>query len=90
MVAPEPGAPTMLEGKSCAVMPAGNPVTLRVTAALKLELAVVVSVKVWEFPTETLMEGSEDAKENVGAGATVTESVMGFFIAPLVADTVAE
>jgi hypothetical protein len=80
----------MLEGKSCAVMPAGSPVTLRVTAALKLKLAVVVSVTVWELPAETLMEVAEDAKENVGAGATVTEIAMGFFVAPLVAVMVAE
>jgi hypothetical protein len=71
-------------------MPAGKPVTLRVTAALKLELAVVVSVTVLDFPAETLMEPAEDAKVNVGAGATVTESAMGFFVVPLVAITVAE
>ena len=80
----------MLEGKNCAVMPAGNPVTLRVTAALKLELAVVVSVTVLEFPAETPMEATEDARANVGAGVTVTESAMGFFVAPLVAVMVAE
>jgi hypothetical protein len=71
-------------------MPAGSPLTLSVTAALKLEFAVVVSVTVLELPAETLIEAAEDAKVNVGAGATVTESAMGCFVAPLAADTVAE
>jgi len=89
-VVPEPGAATTFEGENCAVKPVGNPVAVRVMAALKVEFGVVVTVRVLEAPTATLEEIAEGARENVGAGATVTESDSCCFTEPLVADTVAE
>ena len=89
-MAPAPGAEMMLAGKNCAVTPVGNPVTVSVMEALKVELGVVVIVRLSEAPAATLMEATEDAKTNVGAGATVTASVTTCFVEPLAAVTVVE
>ena len=90
VVAPAPGAATVLAGRNCAVTPVGKPFAESVTAALNVELGVVVSVRVLEAPAATLMEVAEDTSVNVGAGGTVTESGMVCLVEPLPAATVAE
>jgi hypothetical protein len=90
VVAPAPGAETTLEGRNCAVMPAGSPVTVMVTAELKLEFGVVVNVNVLDAPGATLMEVAATASVNAGAGATVSESDSVCPVDPLLAATVAE
>jgi hypothetical protein len=78
----------VLAGENCAVSPVGNPVTVNVMAALKVEFGVVVSSNEFELPAETLVEVTEGAKVNVGAGAMVTAIETCCFMEPLVADTV--
>lgn len=85
---PDPGAATTFEGENLAVKPVGNPVAVKVIAALKLELGVVVMVRV-AAPAATLGAEVEGAIVNVGAGATTMESDFVCFSEPLVADTVA-
>ena len=86
----DPGAATTFEGENCAVRPVGNPVAVRVIAALKPEFGVVVSVRLLEVPAATLAEVADSVRENVGAGATVIENTFCCFTDPLVAETVAE
>lgn len=90
MVAPEPGAVTMCEGENATVKPVGNPLAVRVTAALKVEFAVVVKVTALEDPAGTLMEVAEGARVKVGEGAIVTERDTWCVVEPLAAETVAE
>lgn len=90
VVVPAPGAETMLEGRNCAVMPAGSPVTVMVTGELKLEFGVVVNVNVLDAPGATLMEVAATARVNAGDGATVIESDAACLVDPLLAATVAE
>ena len=90
VVALPPGAATTLAGKNCAVSPAGNPLTVNVTAALKVEFGAVVSVRVLDVPGATLIEPADKAIANVGAGATVSDNAAVCFAAPLLAATVRE
>jgi hypothetical protein len=71
------------------VKPVGNPVAVKVIAALKLELGVVLMVRVLDAPAATLGAVVEGAIVNVGAGATTTESDFVCISEPLVSDTVA-
>ena len=86
--APEEG--TKLAGKNCAVSPAGNPAMVSVTDELKVELGVVVSVRVLDAPEATLIEVAEEVSANAGAGAIVSESNSVCVTDPLLAATVAE
>lgn len=54
-------------------MPVGNPEIASVIAALKVELGVVVTVKLLDAPAATLMDVAELVSVNVDAGAIVTE-----------------
>lgn len=90
VVALDPGAATTFEGENCAVRPDGNPVAVKVIAALNVEFGVVVSVRLLDVPAATLADVVEVARVNVGAGATVTGSTFCCFTDPLVAETVAE
>lgn len=86
----DPGAAATFEGDNCAVKPVGNPVAVKVIAALKLEFVVVVSVRALEVPAATLADVADGVREKVGAVATVIESTFCCFTDPLVAETVAE
>jgi len=77
-----------LAGKNCAVMPAGKPEAVSVTAALKNKSGVLVRVNVVDDPGETLVEPADDARANLGVGETVTESGATCFADPLLAATV--
>jgi hypothetical protein len=90
VVALDPGAVTTFEGENCTVKPDGNPVAVKLIAALKLEFGVVVSVRLLEAPVARLAEVADGVRENVGAGATVIESAFCCFTDPLVAETVTE
>lgn len=69
---PEPGA-GKVAGVNAAVTPAGNPVTEKDTALLKVEFGVLVNVTELKLPAVTPMELAPD-KAKVGVAATVTES----------------
>jgi len=71
-------------------MPAGKPEAVSVTAALKNKSGVLVRVNVVDDPGETLVEPADDARANLGAGETVTESGAACFADPLLAATVTE
>ena len=86
----DPGAATTFEGENCAVKPVGNPVTVKVIAALNVEFGLVVSVRLLEAPAATLTDVAEAASVKVGAGDTVIESTFCCLIDPLVAEIVAE
>lgn len=83
MVISAPEEATRLAGKNCAVSPAGNPAMVSVTDALKVELGVVVSVRVLETPAPTLIEVADEVSVNDGAGAIVIESDNGCLVDPL-------
>jgi len=63
---------------------------MSVTAASKVELGVVVSVRVLDVPGATLIEAADKAIANVGAGATVSDNAAVCLVAPLLAATVRE
>lgn len=89
-VLPDPGA-AIVTGVKVPVTPAGNPVTVKAIAALKVEFGVAVIVTVFaEPPASMLTELDEDPRLNVGAASTVTESVICCLVVPLIAVTVAE
>lgn len=90
VLARPPGAATSPEGRICTVKPAGSPVTESVIAALKVELGVVVNVRLLDLPAGTLIELAEDTKVNVGTGATETATTAVCFAELLAAATVAE
>jgi hypothetical protein len=68
----------------------GNPLTVSVTGALKLEFGVVVKLTLLEPPGARLTELSPATRVNAGAGATVIVSGADPVIVPLVAETLAE
>lgn len=88
VVRPLPGAARVLAGENVTVMPVGKPLRESAIEALKVELGVVVMVKVLEFPAATLSEVADSDRVNVGAGSIVSASAVCCFRDPLVAVTV--
>ena len=80
----------MLAGRNCALTPLGNPLTVSVTAELKVGFGVVVRVNVADAPAPTLMEVTDDASVNVATGATDSASDTVCLVNPLLAATVTE
>jgi hypothetical protein len=78
---PEPGD-AMLAGAKLAVIPLGTPLTARLTAALKLVLAVVVKVTLPRLPAATVSELGETASVKVGGTSRVTVLVAVLVIPP--------
>jgi len=82
---PEPGA---LMTPAVAVTPEGMPVTLTVTAELKLFAPTIVAVLVPLPPGPTLSDAGLTASEKLGGGSTVSESEAVLVTPPPVAVTV--
>jgi hypothetical protein len=75
----------MLEGAKLAVTPLGSPLTARLTAALKVPLAVVVKVTLPRLPAARLSELGETASVKVGGSSRVSVLVAVLVIPPPVA-----
>jgi hypothetical protein len=85
LLLPDPGA---LTAPAVTVTPAGAPVTLTVTAALKLFVPVVVAVLLPLFPGARLSDAGLTVSEKPGGGSTVRESEAVLVTPPPVALTV--
>jgi len=82
---PLPGA-VIDAGEKVPVMPAGSPVTLRVTAELNAAFPAAVTVMVWRVPAGMVSRVADEASVNAGA-STVTETAAELVTDPLVATT---
>jgi hypothetical protein len=85
LLLPEPGAFTT---PAVAVTPVGAPVTLTVTAALKLFTPAIVAALLPLAPGATLSEAGFSVSEKLGGGSTVRESEAVLVTPPPVALTV--
>ena len=87
MLLPDPGD-LMLVGEKFAVMPDGCPLTLRLTAVLKVEVTVVLTETVVLLPTRIVAALVDAVMLNVAGTETTRLTVADFVVPPEVAVTV--